>query len=385
MKRTRGRGRTAVALALVLAVLGMLAAKCPGDKVAVRAVARGVMSAAPFFVRLGTDIAIGVAMDYIAGEMGGGAPGLYGGTRDAGRCDKAKLVEFLGKPENRGKAQEWAEVAGLDDVGQIKGYVKKLTPVLLRADTLVRNHDFKKGRAKAFDALLEAGIAVLVDQLGRPAVQCSCGNPLASFEDDIDAADVEFDDRNRKWPSYDSKKVAKVKAAPEEDRVEVFQLVDLENPDSGLARDAGSDGTEDEILPVAPTPTGPSVTPTDSPTPTPTPSAETVAVPDVRGQPLADAQLALEAQGFQVTTTEEVTGTAAPGTVVAQSPEAGTEAPADSLVMLTVESGGTVTPDPTGDIGGGDGGGESGGTGEDGADAGAVDSGGLFGGTAYGG
>ncbi|MFJ2241491.1 DUF6777 domain-containing protein [Streptomyces sp. NPDC087859] len=380
MKRIRGRGRTAIALALVLAVLGMLAAKCPGDKVVVRAVARGVMSPAPFFVRLGTDIAIDVAMDYIAGEIGGGDPGLYGGTRDAGHCDKAKLVEFLEKPENRDKAKEWAEVEGLDDVGEIRGFVKNLTPVLLRADTLVKNHDFdkKKGKRKAFDALLEAGIAVLVDQLGRPAVQCSCGNPLASFKDDADDADVKFDARNKKWPSYDSEKVAKVKAAPEDDPVEVFQLVDVEDPDAGLAREAGTDGTEDEVLPVAPNPDDPSVAPTDSPTSTPT--AEAATVPDVQGWPLADAQAALEAQGFQVTWTEEVTDATAPGTVVGQSPEAGIEAPADSLVMLTVASAGTGTGEPTpGDSGGEETGGtaESGGTGEEGADGGASDQAGF--------
>ncbi|MDN3028853.1 PASTA domain-containing protein [Streptomyces sp. S.PB5] len=389
MKRIRGRGRTVIALALVLAVLGMLAAKCPGDKVAVRAVARGVMTPAPFFVRLGTDIAIGAAMDYIAGEVGGGDPGLYGGTRDAGYCDKAKLVEFLEKPENRDKAKEWAEVEGLDDVGEIRGFVKKLTPVLLRADTLVKNHDFdkKKGKRKAFDALLEAGIAVLVDQLGRPAVQCSCGNPLASFKDDVDDAKVEFDARNKKWPSYDSEKVAKVKAAPEDDPVEVFQLVDVEDPDAGLAREAGTDGTEDEVLPVAPDIGGPSVAPSDSPTSTPT--AEVATVPDVQDLPLGDAQVALEDRGFQVTWTEEVTDAATPGTVVGQSPEPGTEAPADSLVTLTVASAGTGTGEPTpGDSGGEGTGGtaESGGAGADaGADAGASDSGGLFGGTADGG
>lgn len=390
MKRIRGRGRTALAFVLVLAVLGLLTTGCGAafgkvaQKVAVKAVARGVPSAAPFFKRLGTDIAIGAAMDYISGEIGGGDPGLYGGTRDAGHCDKAKLVEYLEKPENRDKAKEWAEVEGLDDIGEIRGFVKKLTPVLLRADTLVKNHDFdkKKGKRKAFDALLEAGIAVLVDQLGRPAVQCSCGNPLASFKDDIDDADVEFDARNKKWPSYDSKKVAKVKAAPEDDPVEVFQLADVEDPDAGLAREAGSDGTGDEVLPVAPNPDEPSVAPTDSPTATasPTSTAEAVTVPDVWGRLAVDAQVALEAEGFEVTTTEEVTDAGAPGTVVGQSPEAGTEAPVGSLVELTVASAGAVTGDPTpGDIGDGEIGGSagSGGTGEEGADGGASDQAGF--------
>ncbi|MEU6350183.1 PASTA domain-containing protein [Streptomyces sp. NPDC047072] len=363
----RGSGRTAVALAVVLAVVAMLAAKCPGDKgaekVLVRAVARGALSAAPFFVRLGADIALGAAMDYISGEVEGGAPGLYGGTRDAGHCDKGKLVEFLQKPENRGKAGEWAKAEGLGGVGEIEGFVKKLTPVLLRGDTLVKNHDFdaKKGKAKAFDALLEAGIAVLVDQLGRPAVQCSCGNPLAAYEKKIEQADVKFDDRNRKWASYEAEKLVKVEPAPQDEPVEVYQLVDVEDPATGLAREAGSDGTEDEVLAVAPSPGGESVTPSDSVSPS---ESATTTVPSVQGLSLADAQAALEAAGFGVTTTEELTGTVLPGTVLAQIPEAGSEAPAGSEVTVTVEGGGTVdtgspTPEATGD---GDSGGDGGAT-----------------------
>ena len=346
MKRIRGRGRTAVVLTVVLAVVALLAAKCPADKaaqkVAVRAVARGVMSAAPFFVRLGTDIVLGAAMDYIAGEIGGGDPGLYGGTRDAGHCDKDRLVDFLEKPGNRDKAKAWADAQGLDGVGEIEGFVKKLTPVLLRTDTLVKNHDFKKGKADAFDALLEAGIAILVDQFGKPAVQCSCGNPLASFEHDTDEADVEFDGRNKKWPSYDADKLTKVK--PKDEPVKVYQLVDVEDPDSGLAREAGSDGTDDEVLPEVPELGGESVSPSDSP------AEGTTTVPDVRGQPLADARAVLEGQGFQVATAEEITDTALPGTVIDQGPEPGNEAPAGSEVTLTVASGGIGTDPPPTDV-----------------------------------
>ncbi|MFI7413107.1 DUF6777 domain-containing protein [Streptomyces sp. NPDC049627] len=394
MKRIRGSGRKAVALAVVLGVLGFLTTGCAvfARKAAVRAVARGVPSAAPFFKKLGTDIAIGEALSYIAGEVGGGDPGLYGGTRDAGHCDKARLVDFLQQPENRRKAEEWADVEGLAGVDDIKGFVKKLTPVLLRADTLVKDHDFdaKKGRRKAFDALLEAGIAVLVDQFGRPAVQCSCGNPLSAFEHDVDKADVHFDARNKKWPRYDAKKVAKVKPTPKDEPVEVYQLVDVEEPDTGLARETGSDGTGDEVLPQAPDPDEGSVSPSASET------ADTVTVPDVRGQLLEDAQAALEAQGFQVDTTEETTDTAAPGTVTGQSPEAGGATPSGSLVTLTVASaagtgtGEPVTAEPTVDDQGGNGGGdiggsaENGGSEQDGTAADTSGSDGLYGGTAGG-
>ncbi|MFD0316600.1 DUF6777 domain-containing protein [Streptomyces flavalbus] len=341
MKRTRGSGRAVIALVAVLAVVGVLSTACvPASRVAVRAVARGVPAAAPFFKNLGKDIAIGAALSGLGGVLEGGDPGLYGGTRDAGHCDKAALVDFLQAPENRRKAREWADVKGLGGIGEIDGYVKKLTPVLLRTDTLVRNHDFKKGRAAPFDALLEAGIAVLVDELGVPAVQCSCGNPLRAFEHSVDEADVEFDGRNKKWTSYDEKRVAKVEPAPEEDPVEVYQLVDVEDPDAGLAREAGSNGTDDTPLPTAPDPENPSVTPSDS---APT---DTVTVPDVQGWPATDATATLETQGMQVTTVEEFSDTAAPGTVLAQSPDPGTEVPAGSGITLTIASDGTTVPDP---------------------------------------
>ncbi|WLW53041.1 PASTA domain-containing protein [Streptomyces sp. YU58] len=339
MNWIRGRGRAAVTLVATLVVLGLLATGCFAAKnVLVRAVARGVPTAAPFFKNLGTDIAIGAALSAIAGEIGGGDPGLYGGTRDAGHCDKDRLVDFLKKPGNRDKAKAWADAQGLDGVDEIEGFVKKLTPVLLRTDTLVKNHDFKKGKADAFDALLEAGIAILVDEFGKPAVQCSCGNPLASFEHDTDKADVKFEGPNKKWPSYDADKLTKVK--PKDEPVEVYQLVDVEDPDTGLAREAGSDGTDDEVLPD---PDDASASPSDSASAT---EETTATVPDVHGQSLADAQAALEALGFEVATAEEITDTAVPGTVIDQGPDAGTEAPAGSEVTLTIASGGGIETDP---------------------------------------
>ncbi|MFE6287933.1 DUF6777 domain-containing protein [Streptomyces sp. NPDC057877] len=347
MKHIRGSGRATIALAVVLALVGLLTTACFGPAIAVRAVARGVPTAAPFFKNLGKDIAVSAALSGLGGVLGGSDPGLYGGTRDAGHCDKAGLVDFLEDPRNRRKAQEWAEVKGLGGIDEIDGYVRKLTPVLLRTDTLVKNHDFKKGRADAFDALLEAGIAILVDQFGAPAVQCSCGNPLKAFEHDIGDADVKFDDRNKKWSSYDKKQVAKVEPAPDTKPVEVYQLVDVEQPDTGLAREAGTDGTTDEVLPEAPDPEAPSVTPTDEVTDEPT--ASPVVVPDVQGWSTDEATAALEAQGFQVTTVEQASDVATAGTVVAQTPEPGTEAPSGTPITLTVAAA-PVTDAPTDEV-----------------------------------
>ncbi|MEV8596590.1 PASTA domain-containing protein [Streptomyces sp. NPDC052012] len=341
MKRTGGTGRVALALASVLIIVGMLSTACGFvvNKVAVRAVARGAPAAAPFFsqaLRLGGDIAVGEALSRFGGEKKGNQPGLYGGTRDAAHCDKDRLVAFLGKPENRRKAEEWARVSGLDGPGEIAGYVKKLTPVLLRGDTLVKNHEFKKGKAVPFEALLEAGIAILVDHLGRPAVQCSCGNPLSAFDHDIGAADVEFDRRNKKWASYDSKKVSKVEPAPKDKPVEVYALVDVEEPDDGLARPAGSDGTSDTVLEEAPVESSSSSSPTAG-----------TGVPDVVGASAEEARRILEEAGLTVGPVQEVFDPAAAGTVLAQSPAAGEEAPGDGVVTLTVATATSPTADPS--------------------------------------
>ncbi|WP_246203653.1 PASTA domain-containing protein [Streptomyces tailanensis] len=377
---------------VVLAVVSVMTTGCAMfGKVAVRAVARGVPSAAPFFkqaLALGADVAVGSALSRRGGEKRGGDAGLYGGTRNPLQCDRDKLVEFLRKPENRKKAEQWAEIKGLGGVDEIAGYVEKLTPVLLRGDTLVKNHDYKKGKAIPFDALLEAGIAVLVDQFGEPAVQCSCGNPLSAFGHDIADADVEFDGDNKKWESYDAKKVAKVKPAPKTAEVEKYELVNVEKPSTGLAREAGSDGSEDEVLPEAPveepgeeTVADPSDLTSAPSTGEPTPDDVTAAeVPEVTGQLAEDARQFLEDQGFQVVILAESTGTAPPGTIIRQTPEPHAPPPADGMITLIMEEVPTEpTEPPTGPIdpptappvtggstGETDGTGEEGGTGQDG-------------------
>jgi hypothetical protein len=57
-------------------------------------------------------------------------------------------------------------------------YIDSLTPVLLRSDTRVTNHGFRDGWATPYQAVLQAGTAVLVDNTGVPRARCACGNPL---------------------------------------------------------------------------------------------------------------------------------------------------------------------------------------------------------------
>ncbi|MDT0407227.1 DUF6777 domain-containing protein, partial [Streptomyces edwardsiae] len=81
---------------------------------------------------------------------------------------------------------------------QIPGYLKALTPVVLRADTQVTSHGYSAGKATAFQAVLQAGTAVRADSRGLPRVRCACGNPL----DPPVVAKGQVAHRGERWPGY---------------------------------------------------------------------------------------------------------------------------------------------------------------------------------------
>ncbi|MGP4047297.1 DUF6777 domain-containing protein [Streptomyces sp. 2A115] len=210
----------------------------------VKAVAAGVSSLAPFFEEdgsLGEDSKVTSQQPH-SGLQQGNSPGLYGGTSKPTVCDVDRLKDFLTDPDNRQKAREWARVVGITP-DRIEEYIDGLTPVLLRHDTLVKNHDYKKSKAVPFDALLEAGIAVLVNDQGLPAVKCSCGNPLRSFDKDPEKISVKFEDGNKEWDGYEKSSVVAVKPSPQP--LERIALVDVDNPDRGINRPVGSEGESD--------------------------------------------------------------------------------------------------------------------------------------------
>ena len=101
----------------------------------------------------------------------------FGGTGSNRVCDRDKLIKFL--EANPERMAEWARVLNLEPrIGAVKRYIAKLHPVTLTRDTQVTNHAFTNGRAVPFQAILQAGTAVLVDKYGTPVVRCYCGNPL---------------------------------------------------------------------------------------------------------------------------------------------------------------------------------------------------------------
>ncbi|WP_437091291.1 DUF6777 domain-containing protein [Streptomyces sp. enrichment culture] len=213
----------------------------------VKAVAAGVASRAPFLDEgsgLGRDADVRSRPAH-GGLQQGGTPGLYGGTGQRAVCDVERLERYLTDPRNDRTARAWAKALDLRTDG-IPEYLDRLTPVLLRHDTLVKNHDHKKGKAVPFHALLQAGIAVLVDERGRPAVKCSCGNPLRSFEGDRSRISVTFEDGNEKWKGYDRSEVVVVRPAPR--KLERIALVDVEDPDRGMERPVGTAGGDDSVF-----------------------------------------------------------------------------------------------------------------------------------------
>ncbi|WP_165975501.1 DUF6777 domain-containing protein, partial [Actinomadura rubrisoli] len=188
------------------------------------------------------------------------SPGLYGGTRRASSCDQGKLVAFL--QANPAKARAWAAVEGIP-VSDIPRYVSRLTPVLLRTDTLVTNHGWRDGKATSGPAVLQAGMGVLINGYGVPVVKCNCGNPLTQPEKKISTGNASY--RGRSWPDFQKRNVTKVRPRdPRKGTVTTFVLVDPEAT-MGFERPRATAGTLDG--PPAALPETETVVASDSPAP----------------------------------------------------------------------------------------------------------------------
>lgn len=161
----------------------------------------------------------------------GPAPGLYGGTQDESACDAAKLIDFL--LSNPNKAAAWASVQGITP-NSIPAFVRSLTPVVLRADTRVTNHGYFNGVATPLQSVLQAGTAVLVDDLGQPRVKCNCGNPLSPPRPQQQGVRYTGD----RWPTFRPNRVLVVVNTTRV-RVTKFVLVNLVTP-GYIERPAGA-------------------------------------------------------------------------------------------------------------------------------------------------
>ncbi|MFG3137543.1 DUF6777 domain-containing protein [Streptomyces sp. NPDC048211] len=166
----------------------------------------------------------------------GSAPGLYGGTRKVASCDVEKQITALTDQPAKNKA--FASVEGIAPSG-VPAYLRALTPVRLRLDTRVTNHGYENGAATSYQAVLQAGTAVMVDDRGVPRVRCACGNPLLPPVALKGTPQVKGDP----WPGYRAGRVVVVQPAPRP--VNVFVMFDP-GTDGWFARKAGDTGDGDK-------------------------------------------------------------------------------------------------------------------------------------------
>ncbi|QHA02880.1 hypothetical protein GQF42_05925 [Streptomyces broussonetiae] len=189
----------------------------------------------------------------------GGAPGLYGGTREVAACDVEQQIKAL--QTDPAKSRAFASVAGVQSSG-VPSYLRSLTPVQLRVDTRVTNHGYRNGAATSYQSVLQAGTAVLVDSRGVPRVRCACGNPLTSPVAEKHTPTLV----GRRWPAYRPSNVVVVTPAPTV--VNVFVLYDPRHG-NWIQRPHGDQGwRHDEHTgpPKHPHPWSPPRTPSPSPT-----------------------------------------------------------------------------------------------------------------------
>ncbi|MEU9145607.1 DUF6777 domain-containing protein [Streptomyces sp. NPDC048349] len=192
-------------------------------------------------------------------------PGLYGGTQRLGSCDVEQQVRSL--TADAAKARAFAEASDIEQA-KIPEFLRGLTPVVLRADTRVTSHGFRDGAADSFQAVLQAGTAVLVDEHGMPRVRCACGNPLLSPL----APKGSPVHKGDPWNGYQPNQVVVIEPTPHVlNNLVIVNIAD----NTWIERKRGDDGAQDRTPDVVPPydpaegiPDGP-VTPAD-PCPSPT-------------------------------------------------------------------------------------------------------------------
>lgn len=204
----------------------------------------------------------------------GDAPGLYGGTRDRTSCDVEKQITFFRSAP--GKNGAFASVQGIQS-SEVPDYLRSLTPLQLRYDTRVTNHGYRNGTAAPYQAVLQTGTAVLVDDRGVPRARCACGNPLTPPV----AQKSTPKETGTSWPMYRKQNVVVVQQAATV--INVFVALNVDNGE-WFERRMGDTGGKDKktnpptrpAFPSASTgsPTGKSPTPSSS-SPAPTSSSPT--------------------------------------------------------------------------------------------------------------
>ncbi|MEV5171309.1 DUF6777 domain-containing protein [Streptomyces flaveolus] len=173
-----------------------------------------------------------------ARTVSGATPGLYRGTPRVAACDVERHIGRLAADE--AKADAFAQVAGVTR-SALPGYLRGLTPVVLGADTRVTNHAYRDGQAARYQAVLQAGTAVLVDDRGVPRVRCACGNPLKAPAPTRGGAGA----RGTPWAGYEPDQVIVVAPAPR--AVTSITIVDAATR-TWIERRVGPDVRRDRVV-----------------------------------------------------------------------------------------------------------------------------------------
>ncbi|MFJ4525873.1 DUF6777 domain-containing protein [Streptomyces sp. NPDC088810] len=278
-----------------------------------------------------------------ARTLSGATPGLYRGSPRVAGCDVERHIRRLTADE--AKADVFAGVAGVTRAA-LPGYLRGLTPVVLGADTRVTNHAYRAREASRYQAVLQAGTAVLVDNRGVPRVRCACGNPLDEPAPTRGGAGA----RGTPWAGYRPNQVIVV--APASRPVSSLTIVDTATR-TWIERRVGPDVRRDRVVPAPP---GAATSPAD-----PDPADAGAAVtgqpsPDASGPPASPEPSALPPSPSGPAAPDRRTGSPDPTTATtATEPPPPAPDPVLSLAPSPDPSGesgtGTATPGPTGPSG----------------------------------
>ncbi|MFF1556593.1 DUF6777 domain-containing protein [Streptomyces sp. NPDC058279] len=270
-------------------------------------------------------------------SVSGAAPGLYGGTKDVASCDVEKQIKALSAQPAKNAAFASALAAAPTSV---PGYLRSLTPLQLGVDTRVTNHGYRDGKAVAYQAVLQAGTAVLVDDRGVPRVRCACGNPLAP---PVALKGGEPKRTGQPWPSYRPSRVVVI--APSVTVVNKFVIYDHQDG-RWVERDRHDhQGKHDKTVapPVVEEPPSGSKPPTLSPPQSPptSPPGSPASPPE---SPLSPPESPLSPPESPPTSPPESPGTSsapAPGLV---RPEPDTSHPTASTATASAQTPSSATP-----------------------------------------
>lgn len=176
----------------------------------------------------------------IAGDtrlLPGDTVGLYAGTKGEKEltCDRSRLADSFESGSER--ARVWAQAMGVS-IGNVRDFLYALTPVLLRADTLITIHGYAGGRDTTTPAVLQAGTAVLVTPQGEPLMRCFGSNPLSPTKPPTEDTTV----AGEGWTSWDPDQTVMIEPAAR--ALAAFDLADVAE-DRVFTRPVGVHGTQD--------------------------------------------------------------------------------------------------------------------------------------------